>query len=94
MAAAEQAVQISGDMVIGQRTLRGTAGLVRAVDPARDATIAPDFGLATDSDVDLACELAAKAFDAYRSTTAAPPLSSAPSFWRRSPTASWPWARC
>jgi alpha-ketoglutaric semialdehyde dehydrogenase len=58
-----------GDMVIGQRTLRGSAGSVRAIDPARGETMAPDFGLATDNDVDLACELAAQAFDAYRATT-------------------------
>ena len=58
-----------GEMVIGQRTLRGSAGVVRAVDPARGDTMAPDFGLATDSDVDLACELAAQAFDTYRATS-------------------------
>ena len=68
MAAFDQ-VQINGDMVIGQRTVRGTAGQVRAVDPARNDTMEPEFGLATDNDVDLACELAAQAFDAYRSTT-------------------------
>jgi len=60
---------INGDMVIGQRTLQGNAGLTRAVDPARNDTMGPDFGLATDADVDAACELAGQAFDAYRSTT-------------------------
>ncbi len=62
-------MQINGDMIIGQRTLRGTAGLVRAIDPSINDSIAPDFGLATDTDVDAACELAGKAFDAYRNTS-------------------------
>lgn len=63
------ALQITGDMVIGQRTVRGSAGSVRAVDPARADTMAPDFGMATGADVDQACALAGQAFDAYRSTT-------------------------
>jgi alpha-ketoglutaric semialdehyde dehydrogenase len=63
------ALQITGAMVIGQRTVHGSAGALRAVDPARAATIAPDFGLATEADVDQACALAAAAFDAYRATT-------------------------
>jgi alpha-ketoglutaric semialdehyde dehydrogenase len=62
-------MQINGDMIIGQRTLRGTAGLVRAIDPSINDSIGPDFGLATDNDVDAACALAGQAFDAYRNTT-------------------------
>lgn len=62
-------MQINGEMVIGQRTLRGTAGVVRAIDPSRNDSMGPDFGLATDADVDAACALAQSAFDAYRNTT-------------------------
>lgn len=63
------ALEIKGEMVIGQRCLLGGAGTTRAVDPARNDTMGPDFGLATEADVDAACELAQQAFDAYRSTT-------------------------
>ena len=62
-------MNINGDMVIGQRTVRGTAGVVRAIDPSRNDSMGPDFGLATDADVDAACALAQSAFDAYRNTT-------------------------
>lgn len=62
-------MQINGDMVIGQRTLRGSTGQVRAIDPSINDSIGPDFGLATDADVDAACALAGQAFDAYRNTS-------------------------
>jgi len=67
--AADMTIQINGEMVIGQRRLVGGAGTTRAVNPALNDTIEPDFGLATAADVDAACELAGGAFDAYRSTT-------------------------
>ena len=57
-------MHITGEMVIGQRSVRGTAGAVQAVDPSRNAPIEqPQFGLATNADVDAACVLAEKAFD-------------------------------
>ncbi|MES2152356.1 MAG: aldehyde dehydrogenase (NADP(+)) [Pseudomonadota bacterium] len=62
-------MHITGEMVIGQRSVRGTAGVVQAIDPARNASIEPSFGLATQADVDAACALAEQAFDAYRETT-------------------------
>jgi 2,5-dioxopentanoate dehydrogenase len=62
-------MQINGEMIIGRRIVRGTAGAVRAVNPALNETIGPDFGLATQDDVEAACSLAGQAFDAYRSTT-------------------------
>ncbi len=62
-------MQINGEMVIGARTLRGSAGVVRAIDPARNDSMGPDFGLATAADVDAACALAQGAFDSYRNTT-------------------------
>jgi len=60
-------MQIQGDMIIGRRTVRGSAGSTRAFDPAQRANIGPEFGLATADDVEAACALAEQAFDAYRS---------------------------
>ncbi len=62
-------MQINGEMIIGKRNLRGTAGVVQAINPATNDTFGPEFGLATAADVDAACALAQSAFDAYRSTT-------------------------
>jgi len=58
---------IQGEMIIGRRALRGSAGSVHAFNPATRAEMAPTFGLATTADVDEACALAEQAFDAYRS---------------------------
>jgi NADP-dependent aldehyde dehydrogenase len=62
-------MQINGEMIIGRRALRGSAGSVRAFDPTRQAQIEPEFGLATEADVLAACELAEQAFDRYRATS-------------------------
>ena len=57
---------IQGEMIIGQRIVRGSAGTIRAYNPATHAELEPAFGLATREDVDAACVLAEQAFDAYR----------------------------
>jgi 2,5-dioxopentanoate dehydrogenase len=57
---------IQGDMIIGQRIVRGSAGSTRGFNPATRAELEPAFGLATRDDVDSACSLAEDAFDAYR----------------------------
>ncbi|TFW27574.1 aldehyde dehydrogenase (NADP(+)) [Massilia horti] len=59
-------MQITGEMLIGQRAVRGSAGSLRAVNPALEAEMEPAFGLATTADVELACTLAEQAFDVYR----------------------------
>jgi NADP-dependent aldehyde dehydrogenase len=59
-------MNIQGDMIIGRRTVRGSAGSTRAHDPARNAAIEPAFGLATQEDLQQACALAERDFDAYR----------------------------
>lgn len=64
-------MQIIGEMVIGKNAVLGMAGTVRAIDPARNAEIEPGFGLASQADVQRACDLAALAFDSYRETTLA-----------------------
>lgn len=57
---------IQGDMIIGQRIVRGSAGSARAFNPATRAELEPSFGLATREDVDAACRLAESAVDPYR----------------------------
>ena len=58
---------IQGEMIIGQKLVRGSAGSVRSFNPATRAEMEPAFGLASIDDVHAACTLAGQAFDAYRS---------------------------
>ncbi|MBV8667120.1 MAG: aldehyde dehydrogenase (NADP(+)) [Burkholderiaceae bacterium] len=62
-------MQLTGEMLIGGSAVFGKAGAVQAIDPTRNAAIEPNFGLASDAEVQRACELAERAFDAYRDTT-------------------------
>ncbi|MGU7784693.1 aldehyde dehydrogenase (NADP(+)) [Burkholderia sp. PU8-34] len=59
-------MQISGQMVIGGASVRGTAGALRAFDPARGVELEPEFGAGDAADVDRACSLAAAALDPFR----------------------------
>jgi NADP-dependent aldehyde dehydrogenase len=59
-------MQIQGEMIIGQRIVRGSAGAVRAFNPATREQLEPEFGLAGADEVEAACALAESAFDAYR----------------------------
>ena len=59
-------MHIHGDMIIGRRRVRGAAGSVHAIDPARHAPLQPAFGLASGAELAAACELAEQAFDDYR----------------------------
>src|SRR5262245_49182059 len=60
-------MQLTGEMLIGADAVVGSAGTLRAFDPSKGAPIdAPAFGVATQADVERACELARDAFDAYR----------------------------
>lgn len=60
-------MKISGQMLIGARSVHGTQGAMRAVNPATRQEIEPAFGLGTPQDVDTACALAQAAFDPFRS---------------------------
>ena len=60
---------INGEMIIGQRTVKGTAGVIQAINPAKNEPFGPDFGLANQEQVDTACNLAWAAFDTYRATS-------------------------
>ncbi|MBR7799521.1 aldehyde dehydrogenase (NADP(+)) [Undibacterium fentianense] len=62
-------MKITGSMVIGQQTIFGSAGTIKAINPATNSEFEPAFGLATKDDVDQACQLAAATFDSYRETT-------------------------
>jgi NADP-dependent aldehyde dehydrogenase len=62
-------MNINGEMIIGRRALRGTAGTVRAFDPSTGAEMEPTFGMADEADLNAACTLAEQAFDAYRATS-------------------------
>jgi len=60
-------MQITGEMLIGARSVRGTEGQQQAFNPATDQPIdAPTFGFGGQAEVDQAAELAAQAFDPYR----------------------------
>ena len=62
-------MNVTGNMLIGSSAVFGTAGTVKAFDPAAAAEIEPAFGVATLDDVDQACKLADEAYDSYRNTT-------------------------
>jgi NADP-dependent aldehyde dehydrogenase len=59
-------MQVTGEMLIGGRAVRGTVGTLRAVNPATGKEMEPAFGGGSARDVAAACELAEAAFDAYR----------------------------
>ena len=59
-------MNISGEMIIGHQILLGSAGAVRAYDPAKKQNLEPEFGLATPADLARACELADAAVEPYR----------------------------
>ncbi len=58
---------ITGKMLIGAASVLGTDCEVRATNPATGAELEPVFGGGTITDVDKACTLASRDFDAFRS---------------------------
>lgn len=62
-------MELTGEMLIGGRAVRGSAGSLRAINPATGAEMEPEFFGGTVADVDDACELAEAAFDAYRAAS-------------------------
>ena len=59
-------MNISGEMIIGQRIVRGSGKAIHAFDPARKIELEPAFGTATPEDLARACELADAAVEPYR----------------------------
>jgi alpha-ketoglutaric semialdehyde dehydrogenase len=64
-----EAMELTGEMLIGAHAVRGKHGSVVAMNPATCALLEPAFGGGSTHDVDAACSLADAAFDAYRSTS-------------------------
>jgi NADP-dependent aldehyde dehydrogenase len=60
-------IEVTGCLLIGAEEGWGAGAGFRAVDPACDQEIEPEFRCADDRQIDLACDRAAGAFDAYRS---------------------------
>ena len=59
-------MQITGDLLLGSQSVRGTKGQIRAINPATGERMEPTFHSADEAAVAAACTLAAAAFDAYR----------------------------
>jgi alpha-ketoglutaric semialdehyde dehydrogenase len=62
-------IELTGEMLIGARSVRGSDGTLRAMNPATGEELEPAFGGGTVRDVDAACALAEAAFDAYRAVS-------------------------
>jgi NADP-dependent aldehyde dehydrogenase len=60
---------ITGEMLIGARAVKGTAGSMKATNPATCAEMEPAFFGGTAHNVDEACALAEAAFDTYRAVS-------------------------
>jgi NADP-dependent aldehyde dehydrogenase len=59
-------IELTGEMLIGSRSVGGAGGLIYAVNPATGAELEPAFGEGLKKDVDAACALAEAAFDPFR----------------------------
>jgi NADP-dependent aldehyde dehydrogenase len=64
-------MELTGDLLIGARAVRGKQGAMRAVNPATGEEMEPAFHGGSAAEVDAACDLAGDAFDAYRATSLA-----------------------
>jgi len=63
------ATELTGEMLIGGRAVKGASGSMRATNPATCAEMDPPFFGGTSKDVDAACTLAEAAFDTFRATS-------------------------
>jgi alpha-ketoglutaric semialdehyde dehydrogenase len=68
---AARGTDLTGSSLIGGRSVRGTAGVISATNPATGTTLEPSYGLVGTGDVDEAAELAWAAFADYRKTSPA-----------------------
>ncbi|WP_020680607.1 aldehyde dehydrogenase (NADP(+)) [Marinobacterium rhizophilum] len=62
-------MQITGEMLIGARAVRGQAKPIQGINPATGETLSPAFAGGGQAEVDQACTLAAQAFDTFREST-------------------------
>jgi NADP-dependent aldehyde dehydrogenase len=59
-------MNVTGEMLIGARSVRGTESTLHAVNPATGEQLEPSFGGGSAADVDAACKLAEAAFGPFR----------------------------
>jgi len=62
----EATIHITGEMLIGNRAVKGSGSAVYAKDPSTDKTLEPAFFAGVTQHVEDACVLAQTAFDPYR----------------------------
>ena len=60
---------LTGEMLIGTQRVRGGEGAFRAIDPATNEALEPEFHYGGTDEVDRAALLAQDAFDVYRATS-------------------------
>lgn len=65
----QSTLNLSGQLLVGQRRIVGSTGAFHAINPATGETLAPAFSIAAAAEVDLAASLAQQAFDIYRETS-------------------------
>nr|WP_067293925.1 aldehyde dehydrogenase (NADP(+)) [Marinobacterium profundum] len=61
-------MQITGEMLIGARAVRGQGRVIQGINPATGETLEPAFAGGAQAEVNQACALAAEAFDSFRET--------------------------
>ena len=64
-------MNLTGKLMIGARDVSGSEGTMKALNPATNQLIEPDFALGGSADVDRAATLADAAFDVYSHTSLA-----------------------
>ena len=62
-------MKLTGNLLIGAHEVAATSGTMKALNPATNAEIEPDFAFGTSAEVDRAAELADDAFDSYNNTS-------------------------
>ncbi len=62
-------MNLTGQLLIGARKVAATAGTMRALNPATNLELEPDFAFGGIYEVDRAAQLADEAFDSYNSTS-------------------------
>jgi len=62
-------MEITGEMLIGARAIRGTQGVSHAINPATGQPLEPAFHGGSCPDVQAACSLAEEAFDTFRAAS-------------------------
>lgn len=62
-------MKITGEMLIGQFSVKGTDKKIYAINPANNKSLEPAYLGGTQVDVDQACTIAWKALDQYRATS-------------------------